>query len=67
MSRWALGSALTLTVGLLILSTPASAAPADPAAFGQHVRHCAQVVGFDSGHNPGMHQGITGWGPGHVC
>lgn len=30
--------------------------------FGQHVAQCAQM-GFDGVHNPGMHQGITGWMP----
>jgi hypothetical protein len=35
--------------------------------FGQHVRHCAQTMGFDGEHNPGMHQGYADWGPEHTC
>lgn len=40
-----------------------AASAADPAAndFGQHVRHCAQTMGFTGEHNPGMHQGNAGW------
>jgi len=29
--------------------------------FGQHVSHCAQTIGFDGAHNPGMHRGYAGW------
>jgi hypothetical protein len=24
-------------------------------------------MGFDGTHNAGMHQGISGWEPGHTC
>lgn len=47
----------------LVMVTPA-AAQADPSSgadFGQHVRMCAQIMGFTGSHNPGMHQGYTGW------
>ena len=39
---------------------PAQAAtPTDN--FGQHVRVCAQTMGFSGSHNPGMHFGAAGW------
>jgi hypothetical protein len=40
------------------LATPSAAAAADGRRYGQHVVHCAQDVGFDDAHNPGMHQGF---------
>lgn len=43
------------------LASPAAAAPAPQAAFGQHVSECARTMGFDGDHNPGMHQGKAGW------
>jgi hypothetical protein len=53
----------TLTSAALVLATPA-AAQADTATgadFGQHVRTCAQTMGFTGSHNPGMHHGYAGW------
>ena len=47
----------------LVLATPA-AAHADRATgadFGQHIRTCAQTMGFTGDHNPGMHHGYAGW------
>jgi hypothetical protein len=46
-----------------LLALPATAQAADPAAndYGQHVRHCAQTMGFTGTHNPGMHHGNAGW------
>ncbi|MEO6144847.1 MAG: hypothetical protein ABIP19_12795 [Dermatophilaceae bacterium] len=38
----------------------ASAATTDP-AFGSHVAQCARTMGFNGAHNPGMHQGASGW------
>lgn len=35
--------------------------------YGQHVRMCAQDVGFDGSHNPGMHTGISDWDRTHAC
>jgi Spy/CpxP family protein refolding chaperone len=55
--------AAALATAALVLGTPA-AAQADPsgrADFGQHVPTCAQTMGFTGSHNPGMHQGYTGW------
>ena len=52
----------------LALASPAFATAAGPGAdFGQHVRDCAQGMGFDGTHNPGMHHGFAGWDPNHVC
>ena len=37
-------------------------------AFSQHVRSCQREMGFTGTHNPGvMHQGLSGWDPGHTC
>lgn len=51
----------TVTV---LLATPgiASAKPVSTGpAFGQHVSQCAHTMGFSAEHNPGMHQGRSGW------
>jgi hypothetical protein len=70
MTRWvsrfaAVGAAAVL--GVMLGTGTASAAPSDAAAYGQHVRECAQTMGFDGVHNPGMHQGFSMWDPSHVC
>jgi len=54
--------ALPLLLGSLLIAVPI-AAHADPATpnFGQHVSTCAQTMGFSADHNPGMHQGASGW------
>jgi len=54
--------ALPLLLGSLLIAVPA-AANADPATpkFGEHVSICAQTLGFSADHNPGMHQGASGW------
>jgi hypothetical protein len=54
--------ALPLLLGSLLIAIPV-AAQADPATpnFGQHVSTCAQTMGFSADHNPGMHQGASGW------
>jgi hypothetical protein len=61
--------ATTLSAGLLtgaaLILTPATAGAATtdttPTNFGQHVRTCAQEMGFSGDHNPGMHHGAAGW------
>lgn len=48
----------------VLLATPsvASAKPvSNGPAFGQHVSQCAHAMGFSAEHNPGMHQGRSGW------
>ena len=67
MSRWTRRAAIALTFGLAMAATPASAEPAGSSGFGQHVRQCAQSMGFDQAHHPGLHRGITGWHQGHGC
>ena len=57
---------LIATAATVMIAGPASVANADD-DFGQHVRMCAQEHGFDGDHNPGMHQGMSGWDPSHVC
>ena len=42
-------------------STAGAAADTSGREFGQHVSHCAQTMGFNGQHNPGMHQGYAGW------
>ena len=70
MTRWVLRSGATgaaVVLGVLLATGTAYAAPADEAAYGQHVRQCAQSMGFDGVHNPSMHRGASMWDPGHVC
>lgn len=50
-------------IGTVLLPAPASAAE----DFGQHVAACAKDSGIAGDHNPGMHQGPTGWDPDHQC
>jgi hypothetical protein len=54
-----------LLAGAVLAFAPAGAGAAavgQPAAnFGQHVRTCAQTMGFSGEHNPGMHHGAAGW------
>ena len=70
MTAATLRTCLTAVTGALVGATLA-AAPAQAADsqsdFGQHVTVCAQTMGFDGTHNPGMHQGITNWDPSHSC
>lgn len=55
-------------VGVVVLPAGASAdVGARGRDFGGHVLTCAQTMGFDGQHNPGMHQGIAGWDPAHTC
>ena len=52
-----------LAAGTVLLpSAGAFAAAPDPGpSFGQHVFECARTTGFSAIHNPGMHQGKSGW------
>ena len=61
---------MTRTLSPLIAATALavmtlSSSPADASTgtgnFGEHVRECAQTMGFSATHNPGMHQGFSGW------
>ncbi len=55
--------ATALAVGAVVLpAAGASATTSDPGpAFGTHVSECAQTMDFSGTHNPGMHQGKSGW------
>ena len=59
--------AAAAAIATVALVVPASAAPGDGQEFGHHVVHCAQAVGFDGTHNPGMHQGFRGFTADHMC
>lgn len=59
-------TAASVALGVALASS-ASATPADAAMYGQHVRDCAQSMGFDRDHNPGMHRGISMWDHTHTC
>ena len=55
-------AAAVIVAAVLAVSGPATAAPEhDHDNFGAHVSHHARSVGFDGGHNPGMHRGSAGW------
>jgi hypothetical protein len=57
---------VSLAASGVLLGGPAQAA-SESADYGQHVRTCTQSMGFDGTHNPGMHQGTSGWDPSHEC
>lgn len=52
--------AVIVMASAAISMTGSPARAAEPDAFGQHVRDCAQV-GLSGEHNPGMHEGAAGW------
>lgn len=53
--------ALPFAIGLLLVLPGAAQAAPSAVNFGQHVSTCAQTMGFNGGHNPGMHHGASGW------
>jgi hypothetical protein len=57
-----IATTVTFTAAL-VLAAPAAALANEPtgAQYGQHVRQCAQIMGFTGEHNPGMHHGFAGW------
>ena len=67
MFRQLMVRAAVLAAGAAILAGGFAAPAAADDDFGQHVRTCAQTMGFDGQHNPGMHQGFHGWSPEHIC
>jgi len=57
-------AAVVPAAATLLLVAPVSAgAESLPTGrdFGQHVAECAQTMGMDGTHNPGMHSGFSGW------
>ena len=53
--------ALPFVIGLLIALPSAAQAAPGSGNFGQHVSTCAQTMGLNGDHNPGMHHGASGW------
>ncbi|NNF54006.1 MAG: hypothetical protein HKN03_06125 [Acidimicrobiales bacterium] len=52
----------TVAVSAALMLVPAAASAAGPEAnFGSHVSQHAQTHGFSGTHNPGVHQGVSGW------
>lgn len=50
-----------LAAGAVALPAAGASAATTDSAFGSHVVQCTQTMGFDGVHNPGMHQGESGW------
>lgn len=57
----------TIAAALILTPAMAFAGTGTGQEFGQHVRECAQVTGFNGTHNPGMHHGFAGWNPAETC
>ena len=59
------GSILTAGTVVAVVGRlgPSAAAATGPSgqSFGQHVANCAQTMGFNGQHNPGIHHGYAGW------
>ena len=53
--------ATALAAGAVVLPAAGASAATPGPAFGDHVVQCAQTMGFSGTHNPGMHQGNSGW------
>lgn len=52
----------------VVIATPVVASASDAGrGYGHHVSECAQTMGFDGVHNPGMHRGFAGWDAEHGC
>lgn len=58
-------AAATVVLAFAGSGTPTEAASGED--YGQHVRMCAQDIGFDESHHPGTHTGFAGWDPTHAC
>lgn len=61
------GTAVLALAGAGMLAAGSAQAADANFDFGQHVSSCAQSMGFDGTHNPGMHEGKSGWEPGEMC
>lgn len=61
--RWAAAGLFAASLAFVPLAASAQSAPsATGRNYGQHVAHCAQLMGgFNGTMNPGMHQGFSGW------
>ena len=59
----ALSTVVVAAAAFALVMPPAATAQAEPTGrdFGHHVAECAQTMGMDGSHNPGMHQGFSNW------
>ena len=57
----ATGAALLIGPATAQATTAAGRTGTAASEYGQHVRECAQTMGYSGEHNPGMHQGAAGW------
>ena len=69
-----MSTTITTTAGLFLAGVLVALGAVTGAAsastghdFSEHVRDCEHSMGFDGTMNPGMHQGLSGWDPSHVC
>ncbi len=60
-------SAIGTVLAAAVMATGAVAPATAASTFGEHVSSCAQTVGFNADHHPGMHQGRHGWAPSRSC
>ncbi len=59
---WTIRSMVASVASLAFFAAvPAMVDASASADFGHHVAECAQTHGLDGEHNPGMHQGRSGW------
>ena len=56
-----------MVVAVVAMPVVAAAEPEAGQEFGDHISACAQAVGFDGTHNPGMHEGFADWPAVHDC
>jgi hypothetical protein len=57
---FAMFGVVAVTMGLAPVAALADVATGTE--YGEHVAHCAQMMGLSGEHNPGMHQGYAGVG-----
>jgi hypothetical protein len=63
---WRLAIFISATGAAIVAAAPATAVtPQDD--YASHVVNCQRAHGFDGVMNPGMHEGRSGWDPGHSC
>lgn len=62
-----IGALAAAALSVPAVATAQTGADSSGSDFGRHVETCAQTMGFDGTHNPGMHQGLSGWDAAHEC
>lgn len=53
--------ATALAAGAVVLPAAGASAATTGPDFAEHVVTCAQTMGLAGDHNPGEHQGLSGW------